>query len=199
MASFRITFIGDSLVAGTGDQDYLGWPGRICKAARARGHEVTCYNLGIRGNTSADILARWRREAEARDVASDDCRLIFSFGVNDTKDVDGVRLVAPEMAIDQARAILRAASAYRKTLMIGPPPIGEAWRNERIASLSESLSIVSGELDVPYFDSFASLSRIPAWRDAVMAGDGVHPIAAGYDSWARAIEAWPAWQDWAPG
>src|SRR5262245_46811519 len=78
----RICFIGDSLVAGTGDPEYLGWAGRISAAARRRGHDVTCYNLGIRGNTSAQILARWRSEAEARFVEGQDCRLIFSFGVN---------------------------------------------------------------------------------------------------------------------
>jgi hypothetical protein len=51
----RICFVGDSLVNGTGDPVGLGWVGRACAAARRRGHEVTCYNLGIRRDTSADI------------------------------------------------------------------------------------------------------------------------------------------------
>jgi lysophospholipase L1-like esterase len=60
----RICFFGDSIVNGTGDPDCLGWVGRVCGAARKSGVDLTSYNLGIRRDTSADILRRWRREAE---------------------------------------------------------------------------------------------------------------------------------------
>jgi acyl-CoA thioesterase-1 len=62
----RICFFGDSIVNGTGDDDCLGWTGRICSAARHAGHAVTHYNLGIRRDTSANVSARWRQEAERR-------------------------------------------------------------------------------------------------------------------------------------
>lgn len=198
MASFRICFIGDSLVAGTGDPEYLGWAGRICKSARSRGHDVTCYNLGIRANSSADILARWRREAEARDVQGTDCRLVFQFGVNDTKDVNGERIFPVEKAMAQARAILSEAQSYRPTLMIGPPPIGDDMRNVRIRALSENLAALTRELAIPFLATFDVLLASKAWLPAVRAGDGVHPIAAGYDEWAHAIDQWPAWREWAP-
>ena len=61
----RICFIGDSFVNGTGDDDCLGWTGRICSAARRRGRDITLYNLGIRRDTTADIAARWEREAKS--------------------------------------------------------------------------------------------------------------------------------------
>jgi lysophospholipase L1-like esterase len=198
MTSFRVCFIGDSLVAGTGDPEYLGWAGRICKTARTRGHDITSYNLGIRANSSADVLARWRREVEARDVQGADCRLVFAFGVNDTKDVNGQLIFTPEKAIAQARDILSEANSYRPTLMIGPPPIGEDWRNVRIRALSENLATLTHELGVPFFPAFETLSASKTWLPAVRAGDGVHPIAAGYDEWAHAIEQWPAWRAWAP-
>ena len=194
----RISFIGDSLVAGTGDPEFLGWAGRICKAAHARGHDITCYNLGIRGHTRAQILARWRKEAEARTVAGEDCRLIFSFGVNDTKDVDGKRIVTPERAIEQSREILQGAKAWQPTLMIGPPPIADAMRNERIADLSARLEALCRDIGVPYLNSFDLSLRGGPWLDAVRAGDGVHPIAAGYDTWAELIEIWPPWRSWTP-
>jgi acyl-CoA thioesterase-1 len=54
----RICFIGDSYVHGTGDDDCLGWAGRLCAAARRAGHNVTYYNLGVRRETSADIACR---------------------------------------------------------------------------------------------------------------------------------------------
>jgi lysophospholipase L1-like esterase len=194
----RICFIGDSLVAGTGDPQFLGWVGRICIAAEARGHDLTNYNLGIRGNTSAQILARWRSEAEARFVRDQDCRLVFSFGVNDTKDVDGRRIVTPEGAVAQAREILVAARGWLPTLMIGPPPIGDEGRNERIGDLSRRLETLCREIALPYLACFEPLRMSKIWLPAVNDGDGVHPVAAGYDEWARLIEAWPEWRNWVP-
>lgn len=198
MANLRISFIGDSLIAGTGDAEQLGWPGRISKAATQRGHEVTCYNLGIRKDTSADILKRWRAEVQARAPAGQDNRLIFQFGVNDTKDEGGRLIVEPAQAIAQARAILTAARDWLPTLMVGPPPIDDEVRNARIVDLSGNLEKLCSELGIPYFDSFTAFNAGDDWITAQRAGDGVHPVAAGYDVWAGLIENWDAWRDWAP-
>ena len=60
MTILRICFVGDSITQGTADKEYLGWPGRLCAGERARGHDLTCYNLGVRADTTADIARRWR-------------------------------------------------------------------------------------------------------------------------------------------
>ncbi|MGH6975830.1 MAG: GDSL-type esterase/lipase family protein, partial [Stellaceae bacterium] len=78
----RIGFFGDSFVNGFGDPDSLGWVGRVGAAAIARGHDVTIYNAGIRGNTSTDVRDRWRDEAVHRLPAAHPRALVFSFGVN---------------------------------------------------------------------------------------------------------------------
>jgi lysophospholipase L1-like esterase len=198
MTNIRISFIGDSLIAGTGDPAFLGWPGRLAKAAAARGHEITCYNLGIRKDTSADICKRWRAEAEARAAPGQDNRLIFQFGVNDTKDENGKLIVEPEQAIAQAHEILGEAKTWLPILMVGPPPIDDETRNTRIMDLSARLNALCNELGISYFDSFAALGKTTAWLNAQRAGDGVHPVAAGYGEWAALIERWNAWRDWAP-
>ena len=54
----RLCVFGDSFVNGTGDPERLGWLGRAGAGAR----DVTVYNLGMRGDTSADIRGRWRAE-----------------------------------------------------------------------------------------------------------------------------------------
>jgi len=198
MTQLRISFIGDSLVAGTGDPECLGWPGRISRAAVKRGHDITCYNLGIRGNTSADILARWRREAKVRWVMGLDNRLVFQFGVNDTKDIDGRRIVTAEQAVAQGHEILSAAKAWLPVLMVGPPPIEDTARNVRIGDMSARLARLTGEIGISYFDSFGALQARPDWSAAVKEGDGVHPTARGYEVWADLIEGWPAWRAWTP-
>jgi acyl-CoA thioesterase-1 len=81
--SIRICFFGDSIVNGTGDDACLGWVGRVCSAARRDGIDLTCCNLGIRRDTSADVLIRWHAEARARLPDEYDGGLVFSFGGND--------------------------------------------------------------------------------------------------------------------
>ena len=48
----RMCFVGDSLLLGTNDDNYRGWPGRLCQRERETGHDVSLYNLGIRADTS---------------------------------------------------------------------------------------------------------------------------------------------------
>lgn len=81
-ADIRICFVGDSFVNGTGDETALGWTGRLCASAN-RVASITYYNLGIRRDTSHDILQRWERECALRLPGFCDGRLVFSCGVND--------------------------------------------------------------------------------------------------------------------
>ena len=62
----RLCFVGDSFVHGTNDPEYLGWTGRVSILAWARGHQLTCYNLGVRRDTSSEIAARWESESQRR-------------------------------------------------------------------------------------------------------------------------------------
>jgi lysophospholipase L1-like esterase len=196
--SIRIFFFGDSIVNGTGDDACLGWVGRICSAARRRGIDLTCYNLGIRRDTSTDILARWQIEARARLPDQYDGRLVFSFGANDCcpgDDVGGVR-VAPERAIANANAILQVALAWRPTLMVGPLPICDEMVDPKIRSLSAGFAALCSRLNVLYLDMFDFVAASSIWRDESAAGDGVHPNEGGYGLVARTIDARPEWRDW---
>ncbi len=195
----RICFIGDSFVQGTGDPDMLGWPGRICATAARRGHDMTCYNLGVRGNTSTDILKRWRAEAEARTVAGQDTRLVFSFGVNDTKDDEaGKRIIDGAQSVAQARGILTAARTWQPTLMIGPAPVADQARNARAAELCRTFAGLCKELDVSYLAVLGDLRDSSPWMDEAQSNDGVHPRAGGYNAFATLVESWNAWRAWAP-
>lgn len=189
----RLCVFGDSFVNGTGDPTRLGWLGRAAGSDR----EVTLYNLGVRGDTSADIRKRWRAEAEARLAGRDDGRLVFAFGVNDCcPDDAGARRVAFDATLDNAAAILRDASSRWPTLMIGPPPIADERVNTHIAELDPALAAAAARLDVPYCSIFAALRADAAWMGDVAAWDGAHPRAVGYAALARLVMAWPAWRVW---
>ena len=65
-AAQQICFVGDSFVAGIGDETALGWIGRLTTRQATAGKPITAYNLGIRGNTSAQILDRIGAEIDQR-------------------------------------------------------------------------------------------------------------------------------------
>src|SRR3954466_1409329 len=96
MPSMRLIFIGDSIVAGTGDPECRGWAGRVAAASVRAGVDLTAYNLGIGGDTSGAILARWRDEVDRRVNPEIDNALVAQFGVNDARD--GVRMPEDESA-----------------------------------------------------------------------------------------------------
>jgi acyl-CoA thioesterase-1 len=198
MAQMRICFIGDSFVSGAYDDDCIGWVGRIAAAARKRGHDLSPYNLGIRGETSVQIGRRWRAEAEPRQSPQQQGRLVFEFGVNDAREVAGKRQLEAAQSLEAAREMLAAAGKWKPTLMIGPPPGGDEARNVRVKELSVGFGKICRELALPYFDSFMALSASPTFVANTRSVDGTHPSAGGYAEWARLIDRWPAWRDWLP-
>ena len=198
MAQMRICFIGDSFVSGAYDDECQGWVGRISVAARRRKHDVSPYNLGVRGETSIQIARRWRAEAEARQSVQQEGRLVFEFGVNDARDVNGKRQLEAVQSLAAAREILAAAVAWKPTLMIGPPPGGDQLRNVRVKELSDEMADLCTLLGVPYFDSYTQLVKSATFIPSTKAVDGTHPNAAGYAEWARVIDQWSAWRAWLP-
>lgn len=194
----RICFVGDSFVNGTCDLAYLGWTGRLCLNLAEQGLRVTYYNLGIRGDTSADIVQRWEIETARRLKEGYDNRVVFSFGTNDTTLENGQRRVELTDSLRHTKQILSVAQQKYPVLMIGPPPILEAEQNSRTKILSDCVGELCTDLNVPYLDLFTPLSQSVAWLEAVQSGDGVHPAADGYRAIAHLIQRWPAWLEFAP-
>lgn len=193
MQDVRIYFIGDSYVNGTGDPQFLGWPGRVCAASLGPKTHITGYNLGIRGDTSADVLRRWRAEVDARRLLPHDARLVFGFGANDCWLIDGEPRVDEADTVKNARHILSEARALLPTLLVGPPPGKDDEEQARRSRVSHILAGIAAQEQVPYLDVIGQLDDTQAWRREAAAGDGVHPGAQGYASLARAVLAWSAW------
>ena len=198
MADIRICFVGDSFTQGTGDESCLGWPGRVGASARARGHAVTAYNLGVRRETTDDIRGRWRAEVSPRLVAGIDGRVVFSFGANDATIEDGRWRVPADLSEENARAMIARAKLSYPVLVVGPPPAPEADKSARHAELIKRYARVCQGLDVPFLDILEPIKSVDAWWAEVAAGDGIHPGAGGYAALASLVDAWPAWRAWLP-
>jgi len=189
----RICFVGDSYVQGAGDDECLGWSGRLCTRARNVGHNITAYNLGVRRETSADIARRWQAECTPRLLPSSENYVVFSFGANDVVFEKG----APRVPLDETLAnlgtILDESKAHYQTLVIGPPAVPDEEMNNRLAALSTRMGDVAASKGVPYFALFPFLMKEAGWMTEVRNHDGAHPRAAGYARIADLIAASPGW------
>lgn len=207
MTILRFCFVGDSLVNGTNDPEFLGWPGRLAQDEVTAGHDVTVYNLGIRADTSEMIAARWRAECEARLPAVQPCALVFSFGVNDTALENGVRRVPFERSLEIAREMMTSAKDWLPTLWVGPPPveldettfdptpdIHYQFTRERIRELSTAYAEIASQIGVPYFDLYDRLDGAPEWQNCYDGSDGVHPQSQGYALVSQHISQWDSWR-----
>ena len=189
----RICFIGDSFVLGTADADCLGWTGRVAAAALKSGYDLTAYNLGVRRDTSADILTRWQAESAVRLPEGCSPYLVFSFGTNDMTAESGKLRVSLADSIANFRSIISKAAARCPTLVIGPLPVCDAAQDQRIQELCGLYAQTAKALGVPYLPLAGEMVRDPAWIRAVAAGDGTHPDASGYALVAGRVQQWPAW------
>ncbi|MGW4241519.1 GDSL-type esterase/lipase family protein [Nocardia sp. NPDC004722] len=191
----RVCFIGESFVAGVGDQKCLGWAGRLAARAIAAGQPLTYYNLGIRRENSTELAARWEAECALRLPAGSDCRVVISTGVNDTQFEDGRPRVELEDSVRNLAAILRAARERGwQTMVVAPPPNVDDAHNARILALDTRYADLCEEVKVPYLRTHHPLRENPVWMREVTAGDGYHPGAPGYDEFAALLA--PHWLLW---
>jgi len=184
----RVAFVGDSFIAGTGDPEARGWVGRIASAADAAGVPLSAYNLGVRRETSADILRRWQAEATVRLPSSSDGRVVFSFGANDATFENGRARVEPETsAANLDRMLADAAALGLPAFVVGTVPAGDEAHRKRIDELSPRLEAVAVARAVPYVDVRETIAGSEIWRREVRKSDGIHPRAGGYELLASLI------------
>ena len=199
-ADRRVLFFGDSFVAGVGDPTALGWVGRVVAASHDAGHPLTAYNLGVRRDTSTDVVARFDAEAAPRmRFAGAGYGIVFGLGVNDTSEEDGRVRVEPGLAVDNLRRLIDGARRFGATaLVVGPPPAGEPVQDERVRALSARFACVAAERGVPFVETVTAPARCPEWTREALSGDGAHPGAAGYAALAELVLA-GGWLTWLGG
>jgi len=191
-------FFGDSHTAGSGDPAALGWVGRAAAAALAEGIPLTPYNLGVGGETSVEVAARWRAEALPRLPAEGegDPRAVFAFGVNDLTLRNGAARCSQEESLGALEGVLEGADDLgMRSFVVGPAAIDDEAENERIAELSRAFAELCAGREVPFAPLVEDLRSSEPWRRELAAGDGAHPGAHGYGEMARLVLA-AGWIDW---
>ena len=146
----RVCFLGDSFTLGTGDDLGLGWPGRVLAAERARGVNMTAYNLGIRGQTGAQIAERAASEVSVRISEQGDRRgVVISFGANDLYQGRPPHRIRPSPARGVA---MGPKPRPRRAFVVAAPPLAEPDLRPKQNVLQKALDRVCSDFAAPFLD-----------------------------------------------
>src|SRR5690348_3956036 len=115
----RIVVVGDAFAAGVGDPKALGWVGRVVARSQSPDLFLTTYNLGVRDDSSADVLERWREESARRFSPGSEHRLVLNLGHGDVTQ----GLSTARSRLNLANVLDDAAAFSIPTLVVGPAPM----------------------------------------------------------------------------
>jgi lysophospholipase L1-like esterase len=187
-----MVFLGASMTAGYGDPKGLGWVGRVVARTQHPDLDLTAYNLGVRGNTSGDVVARWGAECHPRWQGRAERRLVLSVGANDL--VTGMTMARSRLNL--ANVLDEATNAGVAVFVVGLTPTLDTDLNRRIEALAEAQADVCARRGITYVDCYRPLVSHDQWMaDLAASPDRVHPGQAGYG-----LIAWlvlhNGWNDW---
>lgn len=187
-----MVFIGASTTAGYGDPKGLGWVGRVVARTQHPDLDLTAYNLGVRGQTSGDVLGRWQSECGPRWNHRAERRLVISVGANDVV----ASLTMARSRLNLANVIDEAVSGGIGVFVVGLTPTLDPETNRRIEALAHAQADVCARRGVTYVDCYRPLVSHDQWMaDIAASPDRVHPGQAGYG-----LIAWlvlhNGWNDW---
>ena len=188
-----LVFIGDAFVAGYGDPKGLGWVSRVVARTAPPDVDITAYQLGVRDESSADVLARWRIECPPRWKDRSEKRLVVAVGHSDA--VNGMSTA--RVRLNLANILDDAAASGVAAFAVGPPPTLDADLNARLEIVVEAQADVCARRGVPYVNCYRPLIGHEQWHSDLGATDGVYPGHAGYGliAWMVLHGGWDQWLD----
>ena len=172
-----LVFIGASMTAGYGDPKGLGWVGRVVARTQHPDLDLTAYNLGVRGNTSGDVVARWAAESHPRWRGRGERRLVVSVGAGDI--TSGMTMARSRLNL--ANVLDEATNSGIGVFVVGLTPTLDPEVNRRIEALAEAQADVCSRRGITYVDCFRPLVSHDQWMaDLAASPDRAHPGQAGY-------------------
>ncbi len=187
-----VTVVGDSYVTGYGDPKALGWVGRVAARTPQDQVDLTVHQLGVRGDSTSGVLARWREETGRRmGPPGADNRLVVAVGANDVGQ--GISLARTRLNL--ANVVDEAVADGLQPFVVGPPPWVDPADNDRLHGVVDAERDVCERRSVPFVDCFTPLLEHEQWFADLSAGDGIHPGQAGYGllAWLVLHCGWPQW------
>ena len=171
---------GDSITYGDGDNEALGWVGRLRKSFLTT--DSCVYNFGVCGDTTEDLLKRFVVEANSIQPNI----VVFAIGINDSKIP--ANEIANEVTFEKyqknIQELIKMARDYtNKIYIVGATKVndtairdsGTRFNNVTIQTYNKYLKEVSSLENLVFIETFDILDIN---NDLA---DGLHPNAQGYE------------------
>jgi len=196
MKDRHLYFFGDSIAYGEWDEQG-GWVQRLRSSAdqsfiSGRGPKTLVYNLGIPGDTSADVLRRIEGEMAARFNPAADTSVIVAIGTNDAHYSTSEKKykISPEEFESNLNRLLGIARKYTQKIgLVGLPPIDQpkvdplpwntekAYHADRVKLMNAMVEKVAGETGLFFADIWKNWALLDF---RALLHDGLHPNASGH-------------------
>lgn len=210
----KIFFIGDSITAGAWDAGG-GWANRLISRIMletirgiADQREFYClpYNLGVSGDTAADIVPRLKNEIMPRlDNSNPDeaIQIVYAIGTNDSVfmvDTQQPRFTDREFHTNLEDIVKISLDITDNISFIGLLPVEEnkvnpipwapdmAYLNKRVERFENIAADVCKSHNLLFMPFFERWSTLPGYADLFL--DGVHPNSTGHEKMAQEIEGY---------
>ncbi len=180
----NILIFGDSITWGAYDPEQGGWATRLRNYFEGKDKDIDVYNLGVSGDTTADLLKRLAPEAESRDPNL----IIFAIGINDTQflhSTNSRRVSADEFRNNIAKLFSIGKKFTDKIVFVGLNAVDEtrttpsSWNHDK-SYLNQNISEFNNIIEE--FCKNNNLKFIPTYGLLTNADliDGLHPNTKGH-------------------
>ena len=190
----RVLIYGDSITQGFWDLEG-GWVARLRKEYDRRsidgeGDMPTIFNLGISGDSSNEVVARFENETKARMWPGEEFAIVFAVGANDTR-IDGTtNFSEPDRYRQNLFKLLGMAKQFSpKIMFVGLTPCVDSRTNPvSWADISHNLARMQ-EFDyvLTEFCQQNNLPRVEVFKpfqekqeQIELMPDGLHPNDEGH-------------------
>ena len=165
---YRIVGFGDSLMAGYNLDAGQGFPEKLEKALRDRGHDVVIANAGVSGDTSSGGLSRldWS-------VPDGTKLVILELGANDM-----LRGIGPDITEKNLDAMISRLKERNIAVLLSGMRAAPNLGPDYLAAFDAIYPRLAEKHDVPLYPFF--LDGVAADHTYLLE-DGMHPNAAGID------------------
>jgi lysophospholipase L1-like esterase len=164
----KVIAFGDSLIYGYGDPEHGGWVEQLRRQWIATDPSHVLYNLGVRGDTAAQVNLRLEQEfllrGELRNKRPD--LMILSVGVNDSPRVgkrSGRNMTDYDRFTLEIVNLLDKAQSLCPVIFVGMVPVDESkmpfldclhFNHEDQFRYKEFTKLACQMRDIPYLDIF---------------------------------------------
>lgn len=195
----RVLVFGASITQGLWDTEG-GWVNRLRRhydtlqiPQPTKYDQPSVFNLGISGDTTKEVLKRFKNEAEVRIWPGEKFIIIFSIGTNNARtDESGkTESTTEEYRADLEALIQQAQEFSGKIMFVGLPPCDEKlttpvpwrniyYRNAQIFDVERVMRELAAKYNYPHVPTFETFKAKLDKGENVFA-DGLHPNNEGHE------------------